>query len=80
MKGTSFSFSVINSADHTRDLPFCARLSALLTELVLQRFMCLSMLQIMIKGKSLSVASDNLDIPSFARASTSSTLFIFLYL
>ena len=55
-------------------------LSALLTELVLQRFMCLSMLQIMIKGKSLSVASDNLDSPSFARASTSSTLFIFLSL
>ena len=33
----------------------------------------------MIRGKSLSVASDKLDSPSFARASTSSTLFIFLY-
>ena len=56
------------------------RLNALLTELVLQRFMCLSMLPVMIGGKSLSVASDKLDIPSFTRASTSSILFIFLYL
>ena len=79
MKDTSF---LILSYKLGRSYPRSPvlRLSALLTELVLQRFMCLSMLQIMIRGKSLSVASDKLDSPSFARASTSSTLFIFLYL